>query len=182
MPIRALPIAVIASLTFLIMPDSARPDPTMRDYSPPPPAGWTYLSDQVMGGVSEGEARAQGGHLHLRGDVSTRNRGGFIQTRTDLARRFPADATGLVIRVRGNGERYFVHLRTDGTVLPWQYYQAAFETTGAWRQVFLPFTAFRASGKMLRTTPRPETVKSLGFVAYGRDHRADLSAQWLGIY
>jgi hypothetical protein len=26
--------------------------------------------------------------------------------------------------VRGNNQRYFVHLPTGGTPLPWQYYQA----------------------------------------------------------
>ncbi len=35
---------------------------------------------------------------------------------------------------------------------------------------------------MLRATPLPDTVTSLGIVAYGRDHRADVTARWIGLY
>ena len=45
----------------------------------------------------------------------------------DLPDAVPSDATGVRLVVRGNAERYFVHLRTTGTVLPWQYYQAGFD-------------------------------------------------------
>jgi len=182
MLLRVLTILALACLAGGAMPSDARADDPMRPYVPPPPGGWTYLSDQVMGGVSEGRAIVEGGHLRLTGDVSTLNRGGFIQVRTEVPTSFPKDAQGLVIRVRGNGEGYFVHLRTRGTVLPWQYYQAPFETSGSWQDLRVPFTAFAPSGRMLRSPPRPETVTSVGFVAYGRDHRADLSAIWLGIY
>ena len=164
------------------MPSDAHADNLLHTYAPPPPEDWIYLSDQVMGGVSQGQAHVEGEHLRLTGDVSTANRGGFIQVRSDVSTPFPETASGVVIRVRGNGERYFVHLRTRGTVLPWQYYQAPFETTGTWQDLRVPFTAFTPSGRMLRSVPRPETVTSLGFVAYGRDHRADLSAMWVGIY
>jgi hypothetical protein len=174
--------ALVLLLLSLAMTGPARSDPPLPDYSPPPLGAWRYLSDQVMGGVSEGGARIEGDHLRLTGEVSTKNRGGFIQSRVALDTPFPADAQGVVIRVRGNGERYFVHLRTTGTLLPWQYYQAAFDTTAEWQDLRLPFSAFRSSGALLRGTPRPETVTSLGFVAYGRDHQADLSAEWLGIY
>ncbi|RBI75675.1 NADH ubiquinone oxidoreductase [Roseovarius sp. TE539] len=169
-------------VVLLALPSESRANPEKRDYTPPPPASWEYLSDRVMGGVSEGSARVEGDHVRLTGEVSTRNRGGFIQTRTDLARPFPDDAKGLIIRVRGNGERYFLHLRTTGTILPWQYYQAGFETTRDWRTLRVPFSEFQPSGRMLRGTPRAETVRSVGFVAFGRDHLADLAAEWIGIY
>lgn len=182
------PVCILVALALMVaaMPPAARSDPSMRAYTPPPPGAYTFLTDQVMGGVSTGQARARGGadagHLHLTGSVSTANRGGFVQTRVRLQAPLPADARGVVIRVRGNGERYFVHLRTRGTVLPWQYYQAGFDTTAEWREIRLPFTAFAPSGAMLRDTPRPATVTSLGAVAYGRDHRADLSFAWIGVY
>lgn len=167
---------------MLAMANPARSDQPMLDYTPPPLASWSYVSDQVMGGVSDGGARVAGDHIQLEGEVSTANRGGFIQTRVMLDTPFPETAQGLLIRVRGNGERYFVHLRTAGTVLPWQYYQAAFETGPDWQVLRVPFTAFRPSGAMLRATPRAGAVRSVGFVAFGRDHRADLEARWLGLY
>ncbi|PKQ13949.1 MAG: NADH ubiquinone oxidoreductase [Alphaproteobacteria bacterium HGW-Alphaproteobacteria-1] len=169
-------------VVMLAMTNPARSDQPMLDYTPPPLGSWSYVSDQVMGGTSEGVARVAGDHIRLEGEVSTANRGGFIQTRVKLDAPFPEDAQGLVIRVRGNGERYFMHLRTGGTLLPWQYYQAAFETGADWQVLRVPFTAFRPSGAMLRATPRAEAVTSVGFVAFGRDHRADLEAEWLGLY
>ncbi len=181
MPVRFLPLV----LAFALFGPPLQAE-TVGGYAPPPPAEWRYFSDQVMGGVSEGSARIEAfegkAAIRLTGRVSTENRGGFIQARADLERGFPADAQGVVLQVRGNGERYFVHLRTRGMILPWQYYQATFDTSGDWRTVRLPFSAFSSSGPLLRTTPRPETVTSLGVVAFGRDHQADVTARWIGLY
>ncbi|SHK91473.1 Complex I intermediate-associated protein 30 (CIA30) [Roseovarius marisflavi] len=161
-------------------------DRGMLDYTPPDARSWTYLSDQVMGGVSEGRASIGGPpgaqYLRLTGDVSTKNRGGFIQVRVTLERPLPRGAKGVIIATRGNGEGYFVHLRTNGTVLPWQYYQAAIPSGSDWQEIRLPFKAFRPSGRMLRNELRPERVTSLGAVAYGRDHVADLSFRWIGVF
>ena len=168
------------------MPETPHAGPDVSGYAPPPLGEYRFISDQVMGGVSEGEARVEreGGvpYLHLTGTVSTANRGGFLQARVKLDAPIPQEARGVVLRVRGTGGRYFVHLRTRGTLLPWQYYQAGFETTSDWQEVRIPFTAFAASGALLRDTPDPTSVTSLAAVAYGRDHVADLSFRWVGLY
>ncbi len=147
---------------------------------------WRFFTDQVMGGVSEGQARIEeiGGEraLRLTGTVSTENRGGFIQARLELDERLAPGAQGIALRVRGDGQRYFVHLRTTGTVLPWQYYQAPFETDGEWREVRLPWSAFEASGRMLRDVPKAEAVRSVALVAYGRDHVADVAVARVEAY
>ena len=159
------------------MPDEIRLTPDGR---------WTYVSDQVMGGQSTGAARIAfvDGQpvLRLTGDVSTANRGGFLQTRITLDSPPPDGAQGVTLRVRGNGEGYFVHLRTAGTVLPWQYYQAPFATTDSWTDIRIPFANFVASGNMLRAAITPATIRSLGIVAYGREHSADVSVMWAGFY
>lgn len=159
------------------MPDEIRLTPDGR---------WTYVSDQVMGGQSTGGARieSEGGQpvLRLTGDVSTANRGGFLQTRITLGNPPPEGAQGVTLRVRGNGEGYFVHLRTSGTVLPWQYYEAPFPTTADWAELRIPFSAFEPSGNILRDAIRPETIRSMGIVAYGREHQADISVMWAGFY
>lgn len=140
---------------------------------------WSYLADTVMGGVSTGGARIEDGALRLSGQVSTANNGGFIQARTALDGA-PAGSTALRLRVRGNGERYFVHLRTTRTRLPWQYYQQGFATTGAWAEVVLPLAGFAPSGRMLGRAVAPDEIRSLGLVAYGRDHAADVSLAAFG--
>lgn len=143
---------------------------------------WRYLADTVMGGVSRGGAEREGDAIRLSGTVSTANRGGFIQVRTELESPLPDSAAGLVLRVRGNGERYFLHLRTRATRLPWQYYQAGFPTGEDWSEVRVPFDGFAASGRLLPAHPAPGSVRSIGLVAYGRDHAADVSLAALGIY
>jgi hypothetical protein len=139
-----------------------------------------------MGGVSSGRVvfSEEGGQPQARmtGRVSTANRGGFIQMRMELDAPPPDRATGVRLVVRGNGERYFVHLRTGGTILPWQYYQAGFDTTGTWTEVRLPFAAFRPSGGLLRAELRPGSVTSLAVVAFGRDHDADIALREAGFY
>ncbi|MBT5822185.1 MAG: hypothetical protein HOH68_07625, partial [Rhodobacteraceae bacterium] len=66
---------------------------------------WRYIGDNVMGGVSSGQAQIGAEGLHLTGQVSTDNNGGFIQVRREFEDGLNADVSALVLRVRGNGER-----------------------------------------------------------------------------
>ncbi|GAW33708.1 hypothetical protein RA2_00751 [Roseovarius sp. A-2] len=75
-----------------------------------------------------------------------------------------------------------MHLRTRGTVLPWQYYQVRFETGDDWREVRILLSAFAPSGALLRATPDTASVTSLAAVTCGRDHQADLSFRWIWCY
>jgi hypothetical protein len=43
-------------------------------------------------------------------------------------------------------------------------------------------TAFEASGAMLRDVPRAGALTSVGIVAYGRDHEADIEVREVGFY
>lgn len=114
--------------------------------------------------------------------VSTRNNGGFIQMRMALKAPPPAAAKGVRIVVRGNGAPYFVHLRTRGTLLPWQYYQADFKTSPAWQEVRIPFSAFKPSSGLLRKTPRSRDIDSTAIVAFGRDYAAKVDLRYIGFY
>jgi hypothetical protein len=158
----------------------------VEDFTMQPETRWRFFADTVMGGVSSGQVRfvEEGGRTHARmtGTVSTANNGGFIQIRLDLATPPPETAQGVRLVVRGNDQTYFVHLRTDGTLLPWQYYQAGFEVTRDWQEVRLPLTAFEASGAILRDVPRAGALTSVGIVAYGRDHEADIEVREVGFY
>ena len=158
----------------------------MDDFSKQPESRWEFITDQVMGGVSTGQVKFElvdgRSAAHLTGKVSTENRGGFIQFRRKLDTPLSDALEGVWVTVKGNGEPYFVHLRTSGTILPWQYYQAEFQTTGEWQTIRLPFSAFKPSGTFLRETPKPSAVKSVGIVAFGKDYQADLWVQAVGFY
>lgn len=161
-------------------------DALIEDFTMQPETRWRFFTDQVMGGVSTGSVTfaKEGGHAFARmtGSVSTANRGGFIQMRLDLTTPPPEGTTGVRLMVRGNTQRYFVHLRTKGTLLPWQYYQAGFDVTESWTQVRLPFDAFKASGAFLRSIPSPSGLTSVAIVAYGRDYDAQIDVREVGFY
>tara|TARA_A100001015_G_scaffold194811_1_gene217196 strand:- start:310 stop:789 length:480 start_codon:yes stop_codon:yes gene_type:complete len=145
---------------------------------------WRFVTDQVMGGVSTGRLRfdifREQPIAHMIGDVSTANNGGFIQFRRKI--NAPQSSSGIKIRVRGNGEKYFIHLRTSGTILPWQYYQASFEASQEWRTIRIPFSEFSGSSDWLDKLFYPSLIRSLGIVAYGRDHHADIMVSQAGFY
>ena len=180
----ALAVGVVPGL--LAVPAAMAEATRIEDFTMQPETRWRFFTDGVMGGVSRGQVTfvQEDGQPHARmtGRVSTANRGGFIQMRLDLAGPPPSGTTGVRIVVRGNDQRYFVHLRTSGTVLPWQYYQGGFDVTRRWTEVKLPFDAFQASGALLRTVPRPESLRSLAIVAYGRDHDAEIEVREVGFF
>jgi hypothetical protein len=156
------------------------------DFSSDPEMRWQYVSDRVMGGVSDGAVKYttedNDAYASLMGQVSTQNNGGFIQIRTGIAQVQAANAKGVYIRARGNGQRYYIHLRTTGTVLPWQFYQAGFEVTPEWQLIKLPLEYFSRSGNWLKASVVAQTIRSMGIVAYGRDHEAKIEIAEIGFY
>jgi hypothetical protein len=177
---------VLAAVVALAVPLAAADTTTIEDFTMQPETRWRFFTDQVMGGVSSGKVVFMEDHgqtfSRMTGRVSTENRGGFIQMRMDLERPPPAGTTGVRLVVRGNDQRYFVHLRTTGTVLPWQYYQAGFDVTRDWSEVRLPLDAFAASGALLSATPGSSSIRSLAVVAYGRDHDAEIDVREIGFF
>ena len=179
-------ILVAAALGAVgMLPAPAQPT-MIEDFAMQPETRWRFFTDGVMGGVSSGQVAfvqdAGRTVARMTGRVSTANRGGFIQMRLDLDSPPPEGTSGVRLVVRGNDQRYFVHLRTAGTVLPWQYYQAGFDVTRAWTEVRLPLDAFAASGALLRAVPRPQSLTSVAVVAYGRDHDAEIEVREIGFY
>ncbi|MEM6904835.1 MAG: CIA30 family protein [Pseudomonadota bacterium] len=178
--------APLLAAFLLTLPMTSSAEMMTDQFEDTPEARWDLVTDGVMGGVSTGEAAfiAEEGRVHARmtGEVSTANNGGFIQIRRELPDAAPEDATGVRLVVRGNDQRYFVHLRTSGTLLPWQYYQAGFAAEGDWAEIRLPFEAFERSGALLRKVPRAESLRSLGIVAFGRDHAAEIEVREIGFY
>jgi hypothetical protein len=149
---------------------------------------WRLVTDQVMGGVSEARVRRQevAGRpaLHLTGDVSTANNGGFVQTTLDLrADGGTVDArawTGLQLTVYGNGEVYNLHLRTRDVARPWQSYRQSFTTAADWRTVRLPFAGF--APHRIDAPLDLSALKRIGLVAIGREFHADLAVADLRFY
>lgn len=175
-------VLLAVTVSYFASADNMKVD----DFSDNPGQRWQYVSDQVMGGVSAGvvEYKSQDNEAYasLIGEVSTENNGGFIQIRTKLDKKHVVDAGGVYIRARGNNQRYYIHLRTTGTMLPWQYYQSSFDVTEEWQNFELPLEEFSRSGNWLRGEIKPPSIRSIGIVAFGRDHQADLDISEIGFF
>ncbi len=147
---------------------------------------WSYFADTVMGGVSDGSAEFQSNGsdntIRLTGEVSTANNGGFIQVRSSIPWELAKGKTGIKLKVKGNGETYYLHIRNSSTRLPWHYYQQGFDATNTWQEIDLPFQSFVKSSSLMRTIINQTTIKTIGIVAYGKDHTADSSVISLEFY
>lgn len=156
-------------------------------YLPISSDNWRLVTDGVMGGVSSGQiSRHQvDGRpcVKLSGNVTTENKGGFIQIALDIDEtitQVASDYDGISLYVSGNSETYNLHLRTSDLWLPWQSYRASFGTSPAWQKINLPFNGFEAykTGKPLRVN----ALSRIGVVAIGRDFTADICVSDLGFY
>ena len=156
----------------------------LEDFTDGEAAGWSYTSDRVMGGVSNGGAAfmQEDGttFARLAGEVSTANNGGFIQIRRQLSAPFPDASTGLTLTARGNGERYYIHLRPTTSRRPWQYYAASFESSGDWSEVTLNWSDFKPQGGLPEGVD-PAQITSIGIVAYGADYSAELDVKMVEV-
>ena len=147
---------------------------------------WIYFADNVMGGISEGQSEyvtvPSGKAIRLYGNVSTENNGGFIQVRMPYSIGRLAGYEGIKIKMKGNGEEYYLHIRNKSSRLPWQYYQASFKSDTVWREVKIPFKQFKKSSNFMKSALDQKTIKTIAIVAYGKDYIADITVSELELY
>jgi len=151
---------------------------------------WKGFTDQVMGGVSDmivtRVAGSEENYLRMQGKVSLENRGGFIQVRLMLKSPFkPFDASeyrGIRVTVRGKGDGYYIFLRTNTMILPWKYLAAPVPVTEEWRQVDIPWSAFKPGDYGRAGKLRTHRLKSLALVAYGKEFDAMIELSVIGLY
>ncbi|TVU33191.1 hypothetical protein EJB05_24979 [Eragrostis curvula] len=125
---------------------------------------WGALDDVVMGGVSESTFQIlptgseTGGPTGLfKGTVSTSNNGGFTSIRTKNFT-VPEDLSaydGIELRVKGDGRRYKLIIRTS-TEWDTVGYTASFDTTnGEWQSIKIPFSSLRPVFRARTMTDAP---------------------------
>lgn len=149
---------------------------------------WRLLTDRVMGGVSDATASYEeidGSRcLRMRGNVSLENNGGFIQVALTLQDGGgPFDAgpyKGVRIRARGNGDEYYIHLRTSRSRLPWQYYSAPFTAGDSWRQIDIPFESFAPQN--LSSALDPSELVRIAVVGAKKAFAADVAVARIEFY
>ena len=146
-------------------------------------AEWIPFSDQVMGGISEVNAyelEENGVSFYrLEGNVSTENNGGFIQVRAEVNLR-NKNFKGIRIKVRGNNNEYYMHLRSP-RMLPWNYYTSKFYASEEWQVIDLPLSSFEYSRDASKSF-NSSKMKSIGIVAFGKDFFAQVDIAGVEFY
>jgi len=150
---------------------------------------WQYVSDRVMGGVSDGqvdlEKEGEMYYARLTGNVSTANNGGFIQLRAGVSfansEKNGNNLQGVRINVKGNGETYYIHIRTNENWSPSDYYSATFKADSEWQMIDLPFNKFERKWST-NSTLDAKNIRSFGIVAYGKDYVSDVSVSTIEFY
>jgi hypothetical protein len=148
---------------------------------------WNFFTDGVMGGVSTGKSqilRHEGSQaLVMNGTVSLENNGGFIQVALPLSQNGSFNAenySGIRIRVKGNGEKYYLHLKTGDTRLPWMHYSAEFDTSDSWQTIDIPFSRF--SPRNLSGELDTSSLRRLAVVAAKEAMQAEIYVSRIEFY
>jgi uncharacterized surface protein with fasciclin (FAS1) repeats len=149
---------------------------------------WSITTDQVMGGISTANYSfdlIDGRRcIRLTGDVSLENNGGFIQVALPLGGIFKSfDAgsyKGIRLWTKGNGRSYYLHLKTNQTTLPWQYYWADFKADRDWKMVELPFEDF--AGDNIQSKLNSKQLKRLAIVGAKKAFNADVAVARIEFY
>ncbi|MEM1329122.1 MAG: CIA30 family protein [Planctomycetota bacterium] len=185
-------------------PAGSPPSLTLADFDGDSPrvdghsGAWRVVNDGVMGGLSIGDGRIEGGAMVFAGSINT-NGGGFSSLRARDASFDLSDFDGVSVRVRGDGRTYVVQLYTGlwyrfgdvsyrGTVRTESLVNADGQEIGEdgrWQEVFIPFDDFVPMVRGMDVTGRVETldrarIKGLGLMlSDGIDGPFRLEVDWL---
>jgi peptide-methionine (R)-S-oxide reductase len=169
---------------------SRMPGTTMIfDFTSPETAGqWLIVNDDVMGGVSESEVALTGRQtMVFRGTLSLENNGGFASVRTQPQPYALVGYGGFQLRVKGDGRRYKLRVRTERT-FDGPAYEQTFETVAdTWTTVTLDFQDMTPTfrGQRLRSFPRLDSDKIQQISLMIADRQAgpfELEVDWIRAY
>ena len=166
-----MPAIVLAiAATMMLTPTGGIDKPgdahVIFDFRNSPP--WSSIDDVVMGGISRSRMEVEDGVAVFRGVLSLENNGGFASVRSRPADHDLSGFRAISVRVRGDGHRYMLRLRTSAS-FDGVSYEAPFEPgDDEWTTVVIPFDAFRATyrGRLVRDYPAldPSRVKTFGIM------------------
>lgn len=143
---------------------------------------WRVVTDQVMGGVSNAQLIHNTDGVHLEGDVSLENNGGFIQIQIQRpAELKPELFQGIYLEWRSEHAQPFdLLIKSSQLWMPWQSYRAKAMATEEWQTLFIPFQNF--SPYKTQTQLRLDKISKFSVLAGGEDKFVQLSIRQFGLY
>jgi len=149
---------------------------------------WEAITDRVMGGVSQGQMVITSDKTAIfRGVLSLENYGGFASVRTHPQNYQLDGYEGLSLRVKGDGKRYRIRLKTDDHFDSIAY-QAGFTTKPEeWIVIQVPFNEFIPvfRGQVISNAPKLELggIRRIGFmIADKQEGPFRLEIDWVKAY
>ncbi|MFG1691587.1 CIA30 family protein [Gemmatimonadota bacterium] len=141
---RASVIGLLANLIPLVALAQEHDMKVVVDFTEPDGAQWTIVNDGVMGGLSTSDLElTEEGTGLFSGFVSLDNNGGFASIRATFQSMDLSPYMGVTLKIRGDGRRYQLRFRLDGS-FDGVAYMAEFDTRpGEWTEIDLPFQAFQ---------------------------------------
>ena len=144
---------------------------------------WRVINDNVMGGRSLGDITHAGEFLSFSGSLNT-NGGGFASIRVPASNLLFGEATGVRLRVRGDGRDYTFRLRPKNSRI--SYWSEFATEDGEWLEVALPFASFWPNWRGRRLNAPAITaaqVAELGLMINdGIDGAFALEVDWIAAY
>jgi hypothetical protein len=105
-----LPVLLLASFLFT----AEKPYKIAFGTSDGRTQNWALLSDNVMGGISEGQVEYKSTSLVLKGNVSLENRGGFVSIKSPFGKLDLSSFATVSIKFRSSNQKYAFTLENSG--------------------------------------------------------------------
>jgi monofunctional biosynthetic peptidoglycan transglycosylase len=130
---------------------------------------WRIVNDGVMGGLSKSQMIiTERSTAIFQGYISLKNNGGFASIRTVPKAYELSNYDGLTLRIKGDGKKYQVRLRTDDKFDGISYKESFKTIPDKWITVTLYFKIFVPSyhGRVVTDAPilTPKKIRQIGFL------------------
>lgn len=149
---------------------------------------WRVINDGVMGGISQSQIElTKDKNAVFQGMVSLENYGGFASIRTQPADYQLAGYDGMSIRIKGDGKKYQIRLRTDDRFDGVSYRSEFGTSSEEWITLNLPFDKFVPTfrGRIVPDALElaPEKIQQIGFLIADKQEGAfRIEIDWIGAY
>ena len=147
--------------------------------------GWTMVSDQVMGGVSQGIMQTTKNGVNLQGRVSLENNGGFLQVQWQVSNSISQTELqsyqGIFIEWSSQQDEDLELLLKSGQLwMPWQSYRCKAKATLEWQTLFIPFELFQPY--RTKTRLNPKRINKFSVLAGGKEMDVNVTIRQFGLF
>ena len=148
---------------------------------------WIVINDVVMGGVSESSFQVtESGTAVFSGAVSLEYNGGFASANRNPSQFDLSDSDGIRFKVKGDGKKYKISVKNDGSFNGFSY-RVEFNTKdGEWLTIDAPFSSFIPMLMGQKTSAPPidrANIKTFGFLISDKQEGPfRLEIDWIGGY